>query len=112
MLPAWARQAVRRGPGCGRSYRGPAAVDDQDLAGHAAGGADGQEQQRPVDLFQGQGAGEQGVLADGPGEAGFARTRQLRPPQPLPAEFLPIFSRDVSRRIAANDESWEIMGPL
>jgi hypothetical protein len=27
------------------------------------------------------------------------------------AEFLPIFSRDVLRRIAANDDSWESMVP-
>ena len=27
-------------------------------------------------------------------------------------EYLPIFSRDVLRRIAANDESWETMVPV
>jgi len=65
---AWCEAAA--GLAGGGSHRGPAAVDDQDLAGHVAGGGGGQEQQRAVDLFQRRGAGEQGVLADGPGEAG------------------------------------------
>ena len=39
------------------------------------------------------------------GRGSFVHLDNYRP------EFLPIFSRDVLRRIAANDESWESMVP-
>ena len=39
------------------------------------------------------------------GRGSFVHLDKYRP------EFLPIFSRDVLRRIAANDDSWESMVP-
>jgi hypothetical protein len=39
------------------------------------------------------------------GRGSFVNLDNYRP------EFLPIFSRDVLRRIAANDDSWESMVP-
>ena len=39
------------------------------------------------------------------GRGSFVHLDNYRP------EFLPIFSRDVLRRIAANDDSWEDMVP-
>ena len=47
-----------------RSGGGPAAVDDEDLSGHVARGSSGEEEQRPVDLFEGGGPSEQTGIRD------------------------------------------------